>query len=205
MKHLLLFLLLCSCTKDSLTPVGDVWDNTRSQNNLVYYANTHLTNMNFPTTPMNVWSGTVIFKSSCEYYCQDTLNQDDYNKLFGIRKSPLYLHRNGAYIGWCYVPEVELPDGTLYNKIRLAWYLHDDDGSFVLMPLSETVYVDLNTPVYLYIRNHNNNFTFVLNDEVFYINKWAYNIDNFSNGWRLNPWSGGSETQDHNMIISINN
>lgn len=197
MKYLLILLFFFSCTKEQIEPVGDIADQNRSQSTLVYYANQHFTNMNWPTTPMNVWSATVTFHRSCEYYCQDEENQIDYNKLFGIRKSPLALHRNGAYIGWNYVPAKD--------SIRLAWYLHDDDGGFESLPIPQTIYVALEDPITLYIANYNAYFIYVLDNHFLHINKSAHNIDNFSNGWRLNPWSGGQETQDHNMIVSINN
>jgi hypothetical protein len=154
---------------------------------------------------MNEWSGTVVFTPSCRYICDDLLNQIDFNKLFGIRKSPLptNLHRNGAYLAWSYPNK---PPGDInYDKIRVGWYLHDDNSNVESMPIADCVYVNIDEPVHLSIGNYYNEFVFNLNGQTIYINKSEHNIQNFSNGWRLNPWSGGQETQDHNMYIPFYN
>lgn len=214
MKYLLITLLFFSCTKESYLPMKNrpidlVLKEEPSQNrsfdNITYYANQHISNHGYITYPMNQWDKTVVFTSSCRYITDDPLNQDDWNKLFGIRKNATNNYKNGAYLVWCYIPQVTTPDGILYDKIRIGWYLHDDDEDFVLMPLSETIYVDLNTPVYLYLRNYNNTFVYNLDGVTVNINKSQYDIDNFSNGWRLSPNFGGQETPDHNVTITYNN
>lgn len=212
MKYLILILLFFSCTKDSLVPIEDIKEIVlkeepafnRSFNNITYYANQHSTNHGYITYPMNSWTKTVVFTSSCRYITDDSLNQDDWNKLFGIRKNATNNYKNGAYLVWCYKPQVITPDGILYDKIRIGWYLHDDDGDFIPMPLTQTIYVNLNTLVYLYLRNFNNNFAFNLNGQSIPIMKAQYNIDNFSNGWRLSPNFGGQETPDNNVLILYN-
>jgi len=211
MKYLLILLLVFSCTKESFVPLEEVYKTEeeynevtgRSYNSIVYQANQHVSNHGYATYPMNEWSKTVIFTESCKYTTDDPLNQDDWNKLFGVRKSALSNSRNGAYLVWCYP---NYPIGHInYDKIRIGWYLHDDDGDFIPMPLSQTVYVNINEPVYLYLKNYNSNFVYSLNWNTYYINKAQYNIDNFSNGWRLSPHFGGQETPDHNVVITINN
>lgn len=167
-----------------------------------YYPNTFLTNHSGILCPRNNWSGTVIFTDSCRYTTVDPLNQDDYVKLFGIRKSPFFNYQNGAYLGWCY-PNYPIGHAN-HNKIRIGWYLHNENGKFVLMPLSETIYVNINDPVIMGVKNYSTNFVYNLNGKIIDINKSAYSIDNFAKGWRLSPNFGGDETQDHNMVIQYN-
>jgi len=214
MRYIIVILLFFfSCTKESLVPTYDTKETilkeepslNRTLSTITYYAGQHITNHGYVTYPMNQWSSTVVFTSSCRYETTDPLNQDDWNKLFGVRKSALNQYKNGAYLVWCYVPYSIIGNDTIIDKIRLGWYLHDDDGDFIPMPLTQTVYANLNTPVYLYLRNYETNFVYNLNGVPVYINKSSYNIDNFSNSWRLSPNFGGDETPDHNVIITINN
>jgi hypothetical protein len=207
-KYLLIILLLVSCTKESYTPIGDIAkieQESRSLSTITYYEGGHISNHGYITYPMNEWSSTVVFTESCRYETNDPLNQDDWNKLFGVRKSALSNTKNGAYLVWCYVPYSIIASDTIVDKIRIGWYLHDDDGDFIPMPLNQTIYVNLNTPVYLYLKNYYNNFVYNLNGQNIPIMKGLYNIDNFSNGWRLSPNFGGQEVPDHNVIITINN
>jgi len=212
MKYILLFLPFFSCTKEPFEPVGDIKEivlkeepsSNRSFDNITYFANQHLTNHGYITYPMNVWTKTVVFTPSCRYECEDLLNQDDWNKLFGVRKFGSDQSKNGAYLVWCYVPYSIIQGDTIEDKIRIGWYLHDRYGNFYPMPLTETIYVDIGVPVYLYLRNYQTYFIYNLNGTVVNINKADYNILNFSNGWRLSPNSGGQETQDHNMVIQYN-
>ena len=205
MKYLLIILLFFSCTKDSLVSVENIKEvvlkeeptSNRSFDNITYYANQHVSNHGYVTYPMNEWSKTVVFTESCRYITNDPLNQIDYNKLFGVRKSALYNYRNGAYLVWAYKPEID--------KIRIGWYLHDDDGNFISMPIAQSIYVNINEPVYLYLRNYNNTFVYNLDGVTVNINKSQYDIDNFSNGWRLSPNFGGQETPDNNVTITYNN
>lgn len=169
---------------------------------VIYYKGLHMTNHLYITYPENEWYATVIFTSSCRYVTKEAGNQDDWNKLFGIRRSPLCNYINGAYLAWCY-PNYPIGHAN-YNKIRIGWYLHNGNGKFVLMPLSETIYVDINEPVVMSIKNYSDNFVYNLNDKIIDINKSAYGIDRFSNGWRLSPNFGGQETPDHNIVIKYN-
>ena len=200
MKHLILILLFFSCNKEPLKEL----ENTRSINSIIYYTNQHISNQGYITYPMNQWNAIVTFTSSCRYITSDPLNQIDYNKLFGVRKNGVNNYKNGAYLVWAYVPQVNTSDGVIFDKIRIGWYLHDDDGNFEGMPIAESIYVDLNTPVQLNIYNYNAFFWFNLNGNSYYINKSEHNIDNFSNGWRLSPNFGGQETPDYNITILIN-
>jgi hypothetical protein len=160
-----------------------------------YYPNTFLTNHSGILCPRNNWTGMVIFTDSCRYTTINPDNQDDYVKLFGIRKSPLptNTNKNGAYLTWCYVPNVD--------KIRIAWYLHDRDRNFIIMPKAIAPLVELNTPVHLDIANYENNFVFQLGEMNINIEKEDYNIDKFKQGWSLQPWGGGTETISHSRKI----
>ena len=162
-----------------------------------YYPNTFLTNHSGILCPRNNWSGTVIFTDSCRYTTLDPDNQDDYVKLFGIRKSPLptNTNKNGAYLTWCYVPSVD--------KIRIAWYLHDRNRNFVLMPKAIAPLVEIQSPVILDIANYENNFVFQLGEMNVNINKEEKNIDNFKQGWSLQPWGGGTETIGHSRKVEL--
>lgn len=197
MKYLLLILLFLSCS---------LHDNNIKPNdglsNITYYANTHTTNHGYVTYPMNSWSKTIVFNNSAKYVTSDPLNQDDWNKLFGVRKNAISNYRNGAYLVWCW-PNKPIGDVN-YNKIRLGWYLHNDNGDFVSMPLSQSIYVNLYTPVYLSVQNFNDRFVFIIAGQYFTIYKSQYNVDNFTNGWRLSPHFGGQETTDHNILINYN-
>jgi hypothetical protein len=207
MKNILLivFLVLTSCAKHDIKPIdADRKDvvlkeepaSNRAFNNITYFANQHITNHGYITYPMNQWSKTVVFTESCRYECQDPLNQIDYNKLFGVRKFGLNQFKNGAYLVWAYKPQTD--------QIRIGWYLHDSNGNFEGMPIAESIYVEIGEPVYLYLRNHNSYFVYNLNGQMININKEDHQIDNFSNGYRLSPNSGGDETQDHDMVIMYN-
>lgn len=160
-----------------------------------YYPNTFLTNYSGLLLPRNNWSGTVLFTDSCRYTTVDPDNQDDYIKLFGIRKSPLptNTNKNGAYLVWCYVPSVD--------KIRIGWYLHDRDRNFISMPMDIAPKVDLNTPVILDIANYKENFVFQLGNMNVNIEKGKYNIDSFKQGFSLQPWGGGTETISHSRKV----
>jgi hypothetical protein len=209
-KYILILLLFISCTKRDIEPIGyelvlkEEPTQNRAFDNITYYANQHVTNHGYITYPMNQWSKTVVFTPSCRYECNDPLNQDDWNKLFGVRKNAVEQFKNGAYLVWSYVPYSIIQGDTIIDKIRIGWYLHDQNGNFDPMPLIETIYVDIGVPVYLYLRNFQTYFIYNLNGTVVNINKAQYNILNFSNGWRLSPHSGGDETQDHNMVIQYN-
>lgn len=164
---------------------------------LRYYANSFLTNYSGILVPRNNWTGTVIFTDSCRYETIDPENQIDYIKLFGIRKSPLpnNLKKNGAYLTWAYVSQVD--------KIRIAWYLHTDDKQVISMPIAVAPLVDLKVPVVLDIANYENSFVFNLNGSIVNIDKNKYNIDSFKNGWSLQPWGGGSEPVSHERRIEL--
>lgn len=213
MRYIVFILLLfMSCTKQDIEPVFDIKETVlkeeptpnRAFDNITYYANQHVSNHGYITYPMNQWSKTVVFTPSCRYECIDPLNQDDWNKLFGVRKNAIEQFKNGAYLVWCYVPYSIIQGDTIIDKIRIGWYLHNNAGNFDLMPLTETIYVNIGVPVSLYLRNFQTYFIYNLNGQAIYINKADYNILNFSNGWRLSPNSGGDETQDHNMVIQYN-
>lgn len=161
-----------------------------------------MSNHLYITYPMNEWLATVVFTPSCRYITKDASNQDDWNKLFGIRKSPFFNYQNGAYLGWCY-PNYPIGHAN-HNKIRIGWYLHNENGKFVLMPLSETIYVNINDPVIMGVKNYSTNFVYNLNGKIIDINKSAYSIDNFAKGWRLSPNFGGQETPDYNIVIKYN-
>lgn len=165
---------------------------------LIYYPNTFLTNFSFRLCLRNSWSATVVFESSCRYTTVDNRNQDDFVKLFGIRKSPWPTNTrvNGAYLAWCYVPEGD--------KIRAAWYLHDRNGSFKFMTKTDAPLFDIGKPVSLSLINHDESFDFQLGDVKAEIEKAKYGIDNFKQGWSLQPWGGGTETIGHTRRVQLN-
>lgn len=164
---------------------------------LIYYPNSFLTNFSFRLCLRNNWSGTVVFEDSCRYMTVAPNNQGDYIKLFGIRKSPWPTNtkKNGAYLVWAYVPEVD--------KIRMSWYLHDRNGGFRFMPVSDAPLFDLNTPIKLDLTNHLESFDYQIGGVKFDVKKANYNIDSFKQGWSLQPWGGGTETIGHARKVQL--
>ena len=140
---------------------------------------------------MFVWE--VVFTDSCRYHLNPKNEQDDWNKLCGIKYwffSPRY---NTAMIGWRYNPKTD--------RIEFCAYYHIDGSTEFTDTLMSA---EIGKPCRFNLHIHSHNYEWVLQseDENFVVNKKMF-FHTKKVCWNIFHWFGGTLPAPQNVTINL--
>lgn len=137
----------------------------------------------------------VTFNESCIYNYGE-INQWDWNKLVGIKKSLFFPKKNSFMIGWRWNSDKD--------RLELTPYYHDGEGNnhFNDRGVFYVSREELKDPITIKIDTSGFNTSFSLNSRNYsYYSTSPCYIE--GGGWLINPWWGGTKLPPHKSTIDF--
>jgi hypothetical protein len=146
----------------------------------------HRSNTAYCTTKSNYISFEAIFDESAQYISNDSVNQYDVNKLYGVSDYGTSHTKNSIRFGWRW----------LNDSLEILWYKRED-GDFSFGNITT---IELNTSYHYSI-------TFTEDSYIMRIDGVEVKVNRKYSGiyrkYYLYPYFGGNEKAPHNITIHI--
>ncbi len=146
----------------------------------------HRSGYRYCTTKENKFKLEVIFDESAIYQTQDTLNQYDVNKLWGVSDCGTNHMENSIRFGWRW----------LNDNLEIHWFQHEN-GDFYFAKIKD---VEINEIINLELEITDSDYIISVDGVTKTISR---NCNKKRKKYKLYPYFGGDETAPHDVKILI--